>query len=364
MTLKKIEKDTERFEWFKSNRTVTGKMDLDQFPDQWKAKSLIDGIFRRLVTCAQFGRVLAVEQDKKVPIKGNTIHNAAERGELNSFMINGIVFILMTESQYRIYMDLESENMQKESDASRRKMLMQQPRNRDQSDRFRMERDAAETEYREGKLTGEDWDFFFTEILPLYEDRYVADSVAKWLAGSGYYADPNTEKGITDRVMIRTGELWQEYRKWCKSAGYVPKYIKDFSIRMAEMGFLRRYSGGRCFDTWKVDESGTDEMAVQAVLDKSRAEMQRQADEKERFEEMMKERMERARDAAMNEPDTNFLLGIAPGRYWGKELHGRYVAWCDERRQEPMGSRKFYAWLCENGFSRETEGGKLWLELK
>jgi len=358
MVLKNIENTDERFEWYRY-----GGNDMGDIPEGVDEKAFYD-VFRRLVTCNIYGKVLGAMENRR-PYSGNSIYAMAKKGKrrkksedgktfeyvkVNKFVIGGVVFILMSNSEYYAYLKMYAPIRQKKNDATRRKQLMAQPKTRDESDRFRDDREAAERDWREGRLRGDEWNRFFTEIFPFYEDKFAADSIAEWLSGCGYHACSDIKNGIVKKQRHRSGNLWKEYKEWCRDNGYVPKYVKEFSLRLVDEGFKKRYGGGRFFDVFVSEKDGLD--------GDDKAEREERA-EKE-MERLMKERGTRLE--LTEDYDTVWLVGVSPGRYVAAELYRQYEMWAMERNQEIKGTRTFYKWLVDEGFSRETKGGTLWLE--
>lgn len=387
MTIKKAE-EFARFEWKRNrgnkmgdifegkyggvirDRGVTGEYDVSALVMKQKTKDEIkrvfDNTYRRLVPCSVYGKLYGFMRGKPAYSgsriydmalnKGfNKVRDTGEKERLNYFIIGGIMFILMTQEEYAVYLEHDFSESKKYRESNIRKYLMSHPKTKEANDRLEIEREEAVKRWRDraepGKsgvdmaYHGAEWDYFFTEVFPTWENKVAADSVGQWAYSVGYYAF--SEGDAVKKVRILVGDLWSDYKKWCVAVRFVPLYVKQFSIRMAELGFIKRSGGGRSFDVFVGSATGAEEW------DRKRKEREDAA--MERMRSMRAERQTKRDDA-------EFLLGLS-GRFQAAQLWGMYEEWCRGNGQQlGFGKRNFYKWLDENGWKRETKSGTLWME--
>ena len=353
-----------RTQWVKTTEQEIGDYGIDQIPElaRGQVQRHMNVFFRRLVSCRVYGLVLGhIEGKKYSPSRVNMM---ARRGMLNYFKFSGIMFILMTDAEYDVYViDIKPPLANKEIHSDWRRWIMRQPKTREESENVRRERLQAVLDWESGKYKGEEWDKFFLGEFAEWVDGFEADSVGIWLAGTGYFANPDSERGIRTKETVQVGELWGDYKKWCKAEGYVPKYIKQFSISMADAGFGRRFMAGqRHFDLFVADQDVViEDFQVQAILLENEAKLKAFDDEKKKLREISDELKGKMEVRLGWEKDTVWLAGVVSGEYEARKLFGNYEAWCRERMQQPLGRKLFYAWLVDMGLTRETKSGILFV---
>jgi len=320
-----------RKEWVKSTEQVVGDWGSWQIEEKYRQRVNYHmiGFFRRLVSCKVYS-IVRGHIDGKV-YSPSTINIMAKDGKLNYFKFSGIMFILMTEKEYDVYlMEIQGGMRQKEFDSDWRRELLKQPKNSEESEFFRKRRDDAVLKRAMGEYQGEEWDRFFDEDLANYKDITEADSIGMWLAQSGYYVNARSEKGIRTGKMVRVGKLWAKYTKWCEKEGIKPKYVKTFSLYLADVGFVKRFvKSNRCFQVFVHDKGKVVDMSDVMWLEK--------------------------------EKDEVWLRGVEAGEYEAQKLFLEYYEWCTDRRQQPLGKFKFYTWLSVEGWGRETRSGVVWV---
>jgi len=322
-----------------------------------------NGVFRRLATCAQYGKVLG---DMRGGVySGNRVQMMARAGKLEKWVIGGFTFIMMTQEEYSVFHRLMSVEKKKQDDREWRKRLMMQPRNRDESFRFGMERSVALKDWKAGKLQGEDWDKFFLEEFNGFVDGIKEDTVGEWLSQVAFFPAPDSDRGIRTRRTRKVGEMWFEYSVWCAYVGKTAKYIKEFSRYMNKTaGFSRKFvEKSRNFEVFVMDEEQADGYRMTRIMEAQEKREEWQEIERQRMQDIQDELRENAETETVHDEDEVWLSQVT-GRKQGRELHDWYVWWCRERRQVSMGKKKFYEWLEDAGFTRETKRGVLWFEKK
>lgn len=391
MTIKKT-KEFARFEWKKNrgnkigdifegkyggvirDKCVIGEYDVSSLVGKQNTKDQILGIFnnvyRRLVPCSVYGKLYGFMRGKPAYSgsriydmalnKGfNRVRDTGEKENLNYFIIGGIMFILMTQEEYYVDLKHDFRESKKYNESGFRKYLMSHPKTKEANERLEDARKEAVKQWKSGRednqfgfdmaYHGDEWDYFFTEVFPTWENKTAADSVGAWAAQAGYYAFSDSDRGAVKKIRCGVGDLWGEYMEFCQETRYIPLYVKQFSIRMAELGFLKRSgAAGRGFDVF-IGEADAGEWE------------QKQAERVAAERERMRERMGAMR---VKRDDSEFLLGLS-GRWQAAQLWSRYEEWCrDGWQQLNYGKRGFYKFLDDNGFSRETKSGTLYMEKK
>lgn len=321
-------------------------------------------VFERLVSCRMYGKLMD-------HIKGNAwtssrVNMMARKGKLNSFKFSGFTFILLTSKEYEVYFkEILVPVMEKENHARWRNMWRMQPKNREQSERFAQSRSMAISDWRQGKYEGEEWNRFFVEEMLTFEDKFATDSVGKWLKTTDYHANANSELKIRTKQFMKVGDLWEEYKEWCAKDGYIPKYIKQFSKYMTDVGFTKRFADrSRVLDVFVPDSDVFDSTAIEMreVLVNNDAEVERLAKEKEDWQKNQRLLRKKMEKRMKFEKDKVWLSLVGKGQHEGRVLYDAYVLWADENCAMTMGRKTFYAWLEQEGFQRETVGGVLHFE--
>lgn len=332
--------ERQRKEWVRSKANVMGEYSLAHLAGKENSadelKRAFWNIFRKLVTVGQYAKVMTKMTGEE--FSDMRVSMMARSGKLNKFVISGYTFILLTQGEYDVYIKIFAEDNKKVHDHAWRMELMRQPKTREEADRFRRQRKEAYDTWKsgsqtmfiggeireiEGEYVGQEWDTFFTEVMPTYEDRFSIDSINKWLEVAEYFPVPDSESGVTDKRIIAVGELWDEYKEYCKDKGYVAKYVKQFSIYMKDKGFRKRFvDGNRSFEVY----TGAGEFVGASEASKE-----------------------------------DWLELIAEGEHLGHELYDSYVEWSVAMGLQPIGRTTFYTWMESDGWKRESKSGVLWM---
>jgi len=283
---------TARTEWIKTHANIMGEWDLaaeysvqnlvDRMNDTYVIKRTFNNIFRRLVTSSQYARVKTeMTGEEWTPAKVYAATKRRAEG-MNVWTISGITFILLSEEEYAVYIHISAAHHKRLKDRALRIELMKQPRNQEESKRLRIQREDAWAVWngeKKGEQVGEtyidysqmfagaEWKKFFTEVFPTYEDRLSVESINKWVQQAGLYPMADESRGVfASRIKgggepMAIGDMWSQYKEWCKTSGYKPKYVKQFSVYLEGMGFRRRFVGGkRQFEVYVRDGEWSGEM--------------------------------------------------------------------------------------------------------